>query len=372
MELQFNLKFWQDKIKKDGAAATNILTNLVYVDYKIWLYNQLTEDIKSHIIFDPKVKDYPSTSLIVYFIKYYDIKTFPVCIVDGCDRYAKYYEGKFYTSCCDPTCIQKLRVKTNLLKYKVENPMQNSKIKKKQEDTLFKNFGVRIPYQSKAIQEKGKATLKEKTGFEHAMQNPATIELSQQAWQNNPNKAQIIAHRTEVIRNLSQEEKEAIQKRKEVTYIKNHGSIEKFYKFRGQQVSASLNNRSYEEKQKHISNRVNGYIKSITDKILDSLPSHLTYISRKYNTTKTMLIATLNCSCCNNEFDISCAYLSYRIKKVIDPCLKCNPVVSGRSMLENDLFNFIKSIYSKPDDVLSNTRSQLRDNWAANSNRKLI
>jgi len=57
--------------------------------------------------------------------------------------------------CCSAKkCIVSKRKESNIIKYGVSNPSQNKEIKKKQEETLFKRHGVKVPAKSEIIKNK--------------------------------------------------------------------------------------------------------------------------------------------------------------------------------------------------------------------------
>jgi len=78
--------------------------------------------------------------------------------------------GAFCKKCTSEISREKYK-KTNIIKYGVENPMQNTEIKEKFNKSMIKIYGVKSPMQNFEIKQKTKQTNLRKYGVENPMQN---------------------------------------------------------------------------------------------------------------------------------------------------------------------------------------------------------
>ena len=73
--------------------------------------------------------------------------------------------------CCSEKCANEKRRKTCLENNGHDNPMQNDKLKEKQNLAVFKNYGFKSPQQKKQVQDKTKKTNVERKGVEYMFQS---------------------------------------------------------------------------------------------------------------------------------------------------------------------------------------------------------
>jgi hypothetical protein len=59
-----------------------------------------------------------------------------------------------------------------------------------------------------------------------------------------------------------------------------------------------------------------------------------------------MMRCELTCNKCLNTFRNHSVTINAKLRMQIDPCPKCNPVIKGKSKLEEELIEFVRSVYS--------------------------
>jgi hypothetical protein len=112
-----------------------------------------------------------------------DMDDIPVCQNSKCDNNVRFLNGEF-NNFCSMDCTIKHRkennlykemhlksLKTNLERYGVEHPLQNSEIREKTKQTNIERYGVEHQMQNPEIKEKIKQTNLERYGVENPFQN---------------------------------------------------------------------------------------------------------------------------------------------------------------------------------------------------------
>ena len=292
-------------------------------------------------------------------------------------NYTKGLTIDYYCSKCS-----KLRLKeTCIQKYGVDNPMKNKNIKDKVIKTLTERYGVDNPKKSSVLIEKEKDNILKKWNGKHYMlddkirkkfkntmvnnwgvewsqQNKTISEKSRKTFSENPNKAEIINNRKQsLLKSYENNKEEIIYKRMSTInekwgrhYMLDDGIREKRknHNFKKYGVDHHLKNKSVIEK------RVKSYKKTITSYIEKRLPYNIKYISRDENTNKTDSYIKIYCEFCKNESILTRQLLYLRCEGNKNPCLICNPILSGRSNMEIDLLEFIKENYN--GNILTNEK----------------
>ncbi len=202
------------------------------------------------------------------------------------------YSRKKYV-CCNKTCIEVLKKKSNMSLFGVNNYAKTKEFKKKAKLTYQKNYGVDHPFKSKIIKDKiTKFNIK------------------------NFNKKHY------------QQTKE-FKKKAKLTYQKNYG-VDNYAKTK--EFKENLN-KLYEKK------------------FIKNLPCNYEFIEYgKYNEN-----LKLKHKKCGNDFIIN-KYL-YRLRKNrynIEICTICNPIHKNYSFAEKELLSFIKLIYN--NKTIENSR----------------
>lgn len=96
------------------------------------------------------------------------ISELPVCGLDGCSKKVYF---KHYLKLTEGCCLEHSQQITFLKKYGETNPMKDSIVKKKVQNSMKQKYGVEHPMQSIEIMNKTKITMKEKYGVEHPMKS---------------------------------------------------------------------------------------------------------------------------------------------------------------------------------------------------------
>lgn len=190
---------------------------------------------------------------------------------------------------------EKIR-KTNLERYGVENVTQSFEFKEKSKKTCLEKYGFEYSLQSEEVREKGKKTNLEKYGFEHSQKSSEvrkkTIKTCLDKW----------GFKTNL---QSEESKEKIKQ----TNLERYG------------VESVM--QSEEVRKLHCKMANN--------------PNYISYVRDKISLFK-----------CNkgHEFEISSDNYISSTKNNLTLCTICNPIGDSSSLKENELFGYIKSIYS--------------------------
>lgn len=201
--------------------------------------------------------------------------------------------------------------KSNLEKYGVENPFQIKEVKEKIKETNLERYGVENPAQSALIQEKMKKTMKKKYGVESPLQSPNIQEKFKETCKN---------HHGVEYPLMSKEIKE---KSKE-TCIKRYG-VE--YSLMSKQVREKIRNTRYDKFYDYLYEKADEW----NLKLLFSRDEYegIQNYDKKYK---------WKCLKCGNVFeDHLCSH--------IPRCLKCHPLLSGKSKKEQELVEFCKQFY---------------------------
>ena len=331
------------------TEITNIEEYYKYSSSGIYKRNpelyKLIDEIKFDISFKEKMFLYANS-----------ISELPVCKI--CGNNVKFIDMKNgFRKYCSKKCMQMdssvkdKRKNTNITKYGVDNPSKSKKIKEKVKITNNKKFGVDYAMQSNEIKEKSKKTniIKygvdnpsklpevrakaentnlEKFGVKHAMQNKSISESLKVFFTNkygvdNPSKLPEIRAKAENT-NL---EKFGVKHAMQNDDIKKM-SIEKVINKYGDYY---VNTKEY---------------KSILDKIL------LNKNKKVVDSDSLLLLSSstreYNCLCikCKKEFTIQRQLYRNRINNNMEVCLYCNPILSGKSLQERDIYNLIELNFS--------------------------
>lgn len=314
--------------------------------------NYLNENIPDEVI------DFKLSEKVYYFVK--EIKTIQLCDCGDPLSFIGFKSG-WRQTCGKKDCVNKSRKKTCLVNWGVDNPRKSKEIVDKTKENILEKWGGHHYMMDSSIREKFKSTMISNWGVEWAQQSKEISEKSKLTWDLNPNKEEIINARSEKIKNKSLEEKIEINQKKKCSIINNWGSLENFYNHLNFKIKEkSINNWGVEHHLSHpsiINKRVNKYKETIISKIKSKLPDNIIYLDKSYNGNKTDSILYFKCLNCQLEFSINRQYLVNREKINDEICLNCNPRISGKSKMENDLYQFISENYS--GEILRGNKSIL-------------
>lgn len=258
------------------------------------------------------------------------------------------FKNGYKSTCGKKKCYVDKRKETCLIKYGVDNPKKSDIIKEKEREKIIKKWGTHF-MMNDLVRNKFKNTMVSNWGVEWSQQSPEIREKSNKTWENNKNKEEIISNRKLKMLGKSEEEKNEIENKKKLTISNKWGNYNNFIKYRLEKVKESSNKKwgaDHHFKVDEIKNkRILSYKKNNVNKIKSLLPDNIIYLSKYDNLNKTDVIIRLLCNTCNNEFDINRQFFINRILSKTVICLNCNPISSGRSNREIELFDFIKSNY---------------------------
>ena len=317
--------------------------NKKYLDY-------LNDNIPSEII------DFSVSEKLYYFKN--EVKDLILC---DCGKHRKFigFKNGYRDTCGNKSCFVSKRKETCIKKWGVDNPKKSKEIIEKEKINIRNKWGVEHYMLSDKVRDKFKNTMKERWGVEWAQQCEYIKTKSLKTWNNNENKENIINSRNYKLKNKSHvEKKEIIEKRKK-TIEENWNSYDNFINHR----LKSIKNKSIEKwgvdhhfKSKEIiEKRVNSYKNNIIDKIKSDLPENLIFNYKKNNLNNTDSVLNLTCEKCNIDFDINRQLFYFRKSSGVNICLKCNPILSGKSKRELELLSIIKEKYN--GEILTNVKN---------------
>lgn len=261
-------------------------------------------------------------------------------------------------TCGKKECVNKKRRETCIEKWGVDNPKKSKSILEKEKENIKIRWNGGHYMKNDLVREKFKNTMIERWGVEWSQQSNEIRKKSLESWVKNPNREEIVKRRKISLLNKSDDEKNEIN-RKRIEKIKEKWtSYEDFVKWRLDRIKESSIEKwglEHHLKSDFIKNkRIESYKNGILEKIKSNLPDHIIFISKSENENKTDSIINLLCKKCNNEFKINRQLFVSRSFSNIEICLNCNPILSGKSKKELDLYEFIKNNYDGV--ILTNDR----------------
>jgi len=305
-------------LQKNSNIVINVKCDICYINRSI-KYQAYTKNINSC----PEYPIYTCDKCSHVKLKSTNIKKY------GVEYYSKTqeYSEKFKS--------------TMIRKYGVEHALQNEKFKNKAKETNLEKFGVENPFQSEEIKEKIKNVLKSKYGYSSIQLVP---EIREKIKQTN-------------IRNHGVEypfQSKDIRKKSTITNLEKYGHnlYSKTNEYLEKAKKSNLINWGYEWtlQSPEIKNSIyktnlekygtDNPMKSEmvrSDLIISNDPHYIKYLSNS--------ISLFFCEI-GHEFEMNIDIYHSRRKNGIDLCTVCNPIGDSRSIKENDLHEFIKSIYN--------------------------
>lgn len=317
-----------------GSLVLFIKNNEEYLNY-------LNSNIPVEVL-DRKVSE-----KVYYLVN--DIKS-PILCLCGNHRSFIGFKNGYRKTCGDKDCIDSKRKETCIKNFGVDNPKKSPDIIKKEQEGIKEKYNGLHYMKTDGVSGKFKETMMLKYGVEFAQQSESIKEKSKLSFNKNPRKEEIIKNRVETLLNKSVEEKSIIESKKRNKIEERFGSYQEFINYRLDKIKEkSLQNfgTDHHFKSKEvIEKRINSYKNNIVSKILEGLPSNIKYEGKVLNTNRTDSILNLFCLNCEEEFQIRRQFFQYRKSIGEEICLNCNPILSGRSKRELEVFDFIKEIYS--------------------------
>ena len=339
-------------------------TNIVYYKYsesgikkrniKLWsdILNYLKDDLE--ISFKERFYLYESDIVI------------PKCY---CGSILKFIDMKSgYREFCSKTCmynsssIKEKRKETCIIKYGVDNPSKLDLFKEKVKITNNINYGVDYPLQSSVIVNKNKKYFMNKYGVD----NPSKLKETREKASNTMMDKYGVKHAM-----LNKDIKEKLS----LYFMDKYGvdNPSKLKETREKASNTMFNRYGFKHalQNKDILNKV--FLTNIskygfksytsTNKYKESIRDSINYKNTLIvNNDRYELIDSniseykILCKSCESEFSIQRQLWRRRDIQKIEICLNCNPIVSGVSVSEKDLLNFITENYK--GEIIANHRDK--------------
>jgi hypothetical protein len=291
--------------------------------YKLGYYDINSIDITQLLFINIKIEDLNHTSK-----EYVNVK----CDICGDEKKIQYYnywknikKHGIYT--CNQKCAQIKNKKTNLKRYNTESILGDKGFIEKGKQTLIERYGVDNAMKNENIKEKSKKTLKERYGVEVPMKNIDIKNKQQQTMKERYGKKhalqvdEFLSKSVEKQKNKSEEEKFQINKKREITTLKNYG-------VNNIANSSYLNNKKF----KKLKAKYSDY------NILSSNKKEI----------------EIKCDC-GHTVVVPYSVFYNRVKNKANVCTECFPINSKKSGMEFNFREYIYSIYDK-DKILINKR----------------
>jgi hypothetical protein len=330
-----NLDFFTSRLSNIGAFCIFLKNpkNSNYLDY-------LNSNIPNAVL------DRSIPEKIYYLIN--QIKKPLLCY---CGKHLSFIGVKngYRKTCGNKACFVKMRKKTSLQNWGVDNPRKSKEIIEKARQTQLSKWGGH-PMKSEEVKQKFKSTMMSRWGVSWAQQSDAIKSKSKRSWQDNPDKEKSIEKRSQKIKAKTEEEKKLINDKRRQTIELRFGSWDNFIEWRLEKIRQSSFekwNLPHHFNSSEISKtRVDAYTKNKIQKIKSLLPSDIEYIDTRSNVNNTDSYLVLFCYKCNSEFEITRQLFYSKTFRNETLCLKCNPSYNGTSRLEANLFEFIRENYT--------------------------
>lgn len=330
--------------------SKNIGSLVLYLKNRPLWVEHINENIPKETI------NLPLSEKVYYYVN--DIKEVLICDC-GSNRSFMGFKNGYRTSCNKKKCYVSKRKKTCLERYGVDNPKKSKEILIIEKENIFKKWNGNHYMYDESVREKFNETMIKNWGVEWAQQSKLINEKSLKTFSENENRDKIIETRSLKLKNKSPKEKKEIQKKKKNTLINNWGSLDNYYRyFSDKVIEKSMEKYSVKHHLSHpdiIQKRIETYTETKISKLKESLTDNLKFISRCFNTNNTDYYFNLLCNNCGGEFSITRQLLVFRRSQGKEICLNCNPILHGRSEMENELYEFIVENYSK--DVIRNCKN---------------
>jgi hypothetical protein len=340
-------KIIEEKTKNIGSLCS-FLKNPINSEYLNYLNNSLSKSVLD--------LNLSMSEKIYYFIN--QIKEPRLCL---CESKAKFigFKNGYRKTCGSKECAVKSRKKTCITKYGVDNPKKSKKIIELEQENIKKRWNGRHYMVESEVRDKFNSTMKDKYGVSWAQQSRKISDKSVETFSNNPDREKIINIRSESFKNKSLQEKKEIERKKKETIESNFGDYGLFIDYRKDKIKeASIKKWGVDHHFKSgeiINKRIESYKKNKINNIIESLPSDISFIKKYYNKNNTDSIFKLNCSKCNEKFDINRQLMGFRLASKNDICLNCNPISNGKSNKELEVLRYIQELYN------GNIRTNVKD-----------
>jgi hypothetical protein len=331
---------------KNIGSLCLFLKNIKNIDYLDFINCNLPDLVKDRIL----------SERIYYFVN--DLKNIQLC---ECGKHKLFigFKNGYRLTCGDKKCSSRKRKETCLEKYGVDNPKKSEEIIKKTNNRIIEKWEGLHYMKNEKVRDKFNKTMLNKYGVKWPQQSSEISEKSKDTFNKNPNKNLIIEKRKLSLITKSIEEKSEINLKKIKSIEEKWGNYKNFISYRLEKIKES--SLSKYDTDHHFKNsdilekRSQSYFDTITKKIIIKLPYHIVYLNREKNKNETDNVIKLHCLNCLDDFEINRQYLKIRCDLNKEICLNCNPILSGKSNMEIELYNFIRLYYI--GDIISNSKN---------------
>jgi very-short-patch-repair endonuclease len=269
-----------------------------------------------------------------------------ICGKESIIPYQKYHKNyKKYNIYTCHGCSYMKNKKTNLIRYKTDNPMQNNDIKEKMKKTNNEKYGVDNVFQNEDIKTKIRETNNKNLGVDYPMQNKEIMNKSKQTCIgiygfDRPSKNEEVKKKNK-------------NTRKNKYNTENYNNIEKI-------KSTCIEKYGVDNPTKN-ENVVNNIKETLQKKNLINLnEKHKSYPILDINYNEEIYV--INCEYCKSEVKIPINLYHNRSRFGVILCTECNPIGSfSKSRYENELKMFldsfsIDSFYEKNKNLFDDKR----------------
>lgn len=338
------LKLIKEKSKNIGALS-NFLKKPINNKY----VNFINSNIPS------SAKDLKISEKLYYLLN--DIKEIELCSCGNKKSFIGFKNG-YRKTCGNKKCYVKKRKETCIEKMGVDNPKKSKKVIEREKENIKKKWGGSHYMNNSEIKAKFKKAMLNNWGHEWAQQSNEIKKKSLSTWNSNENKINIIKQRSSKIKNKSIDEKKKTSNKRKNSILKRFGSYDSYNKYKLRKIKEkSILNYGVDHHLKSkevIDKRVKTYKENVIIKIKNKLPDSIEYIDKKQNKSNTDSIIKLRCIECDSTFEVNRQLLESRILSNVNICLCCNPIKSGKSNREIELYEFIKDNYD--GDIVLNSK----------------
>lgn len=267
----------------------------------------------------------------------------PIYTCDKCShiKLKSTNQKKYGTDYFSQTNLFESKFKSSMRKkYGVEYALQSKELREKAKQTNLNKYGVENPFQSEEIKEKIKNTIIDKYGYSHIQSVP---EIKDKIKKTNLSRHGVeYPMQSKEIRmksaktNVYKFGNSIFSKTKEYIDIAKKTNLEKWgheWTLQSPEIRSLISKTNLEKYG------VDNPMKSEEirrDMIISNDPQYVRYIGES--------ISLFDCQM-GHEFEIDIDLYHSRSGNGTPLCTVCNPIGDSRSIKENDLFEFIKSIY---------------------------
>lgn len=313
MELSKELKDIIDGIKKYSKENKNSTGFFTLIRNR----PQIISEIYSLTSFLDSEYSSPEIGHRIYHLKE-SLSEIPRCHCSLPKKFHRLKNGYFSTcgnkKCKDSSKIESFK-KTIKEKYGNSYFKDGSPEREKYKSSMLFRYGVDHNFKSKEIRDSIKTTMKEKYGEDSPLKNKSILEKRNSTCKER--------HGTLDFLNSDKSKKTNLERYGFTNPMKN------------EDISKGVTESSSKTKRKYLSNKLEIYSMDLIS----------------YSTERCEIF----CNRCSSNSFFHSVTINAKLRSQIDPCSKCNPNLHNRSLLEEEMAEFIKNIYQ--GEIKFNDRS---------------